>query len=210
MAADQTWTNNDNDTLEFYNNGSGSAIDTNGKVLSLAGTGNFNLGAPISGAGSLTKGGAGTLTLNNAANSYTGDTTVNAGTLKLGVSGTVASANLIVGDAGSSSTVLDVTAKSAFTIGGTHAVGNAGTDVGVAPQTVTGNLNYGGTSIFEWDINTGAATYDKVALSGSLTVVSNAQFKVVSSTGFSDGFWSTTKSWSDIFGSNNLGLDTLG
>ncbi len=197
------------------------SLDTNGRTVSLTAIDNTNTGG-------LTKLGTGTLNL-NAANSYTGDTTVKAGTLKLGASGTIASANIIVGDADSSGTVLDVTAKSAFSIGGTqtlkgigtvnigagktvtidgnHSVGNAGAGGGVGTQTVTGNLSYGSTSLFEWDINTGTAAYDKVALSGSLTVDSNAVFKVVSSTGFADGFWSTTKSWNDIFGSNNLGFD---
>lgn len=342
LAADQTWTNHDNDTLDFYYGGAGtgganlgSAIDTNGKTLSLAGAGNFSLDTPISGAGGLTKGGAGKATIGNSygatgantfsgtttinegilivqgsnaitdsgavslantsgaslqlnasetigslagggttggnvnlqantltvgdanstsyggvisgsngnliktgagtitlsgASTYSGETTIKSGTINLTSTGTIFnSASLIVGDAGSSGTVLDVTAKSAFSIGstqtlkgigtvnigagktvtidGTHSVGNAGSNGGVGTQTVTGNLNYGGTSMFEWDINTGTATYDKVALSGSLTVDSNAVFKVVSSTGFSDGFWSTTKSWSDIFGSNNLGFD---
>jgi len=274
LAADQTWTNNDNDTLDFYYGGAGtgganqgSAIDTNGKVLSLAGTGNFSLDTPISGTGALTKGGSGTATIGNAfgatgantysgtttinegtlivqgsnaildtgavslanttganlqlnasetigslagggttggnvnlqantltagdtnntsyggvlsgsngsvvktgsgtltlsgANSYTGDTTVKAGTLALTSTGTVASTNIIVGDAGSSGTVLDVTAKSAFsisstktlkgigtvnigagktvTIDGTHSIGNAGTNGGVGTQTVTETL----------------------------------------------------------------------
>jgi autotransporter-associated beta strand protein len=95
LAANQTWTNNDDSTLDFYYGGAGtgggvfgSAIDTNAKVLTLAGTGNFSLDTPISGTGSLIKGGSGTATIGNAfaatgANTYSGTTTVNEGTLIL-------------------------------------------------------------------------------------------------------------------------------
>lgn len=93
LTADQVWTNNDNDTLDFYYGGTGSgggvlgsAIDTNGKILTLAGTGSFSLDTPISGTGALTKGGIGTATIGNSfgatgANTYSGTTTINEGTL---------------------------------------------------------------------------------------------------------------------------------
>ena len=217
----------------------GSVVGANATTDSLltlniaSGTNSF--GGTLGGVGTnenklaLTKSGGGTLEL-SAANTYTGATTIKAGTLTLTSTGTISnSPSIIVGDGGSSGSVLDLSGKSAFTIGnsqtlngigtvnigagkaitidGTHSVGNVGTDGGVGTQTVTGDLSYGSTSLFEWDINTGTTTYDKVALSGSLTVDSNAVFKVVSSTAFSDPFWSTTKTWSDIFGGNNLDFD---
>lgn len=129
----------------------------------------------VTGATALTKTGADTLTLSGT-NTYTGNTTISQGTLALDATGTIAnSANLIVGDTGSSGTVLDVSAKTGgftisstqtlsgigtvdandgtnkytVTIEGTHAVGNS-----PGSQTIDGNLSYSGaSSIFAWDLN---------------------------------------------------------
>lgn len=143
-------------------------------------------GASAATDGALTKTGVGTLTLTNT-NSYSGTTTINGGTLKLDATGTIASSNqIIVGNTGSSGTVLDVSAKtSGFTIGstqklsgigtvdandagtlrtvtiaGTHAVGNS-----PGSQTVDGNLAYASGSIFEWDL---AANKDTDGLDNSI------------------------------------------
>jgi fibronectin-binding autotransporter adhesin len=226
----------------------GTGIGSNGALRSISGTngitnggsivlntdssigvdaGSLSIANAISGASkNLTKVGAGTLTLSSTANTYSGETIIKAGTLKLNAANTIdSSSKITVGDAGSSSTVLDVTTAGltvssgktlagigtvngtgqTVTINGTHAVGNAGTAGGVGTQTVTATtLAYGNGSIFEWDINTATATYDKVALTGSLTVDSTGVFKVVSSTDFTDGFWNTTMEWTDIFGSSSL------
>ena len=77
---------------------------------SIGGSGNMTISSVVSGAG-LTKVGTGTMTLSGA-NTYTGNTTVHAGTLKLNLSGSISnSAAIIVGDAGSTGTHLDVTTK---------------------------------------------------------------------------------------------------
>jgi len=148
---------------------------------------------------SLVKANSSTWTL-NAANTYTGDTTIKAGTLVLGATGSIASSpKIIVGDAGSSGAVLDVSAKTGgFTIGsaqklsgigtvdanaagslrivtieGTHAPGNS---AGI--QTVDGNLSYASSSIFEWELTANTATqgtspantFDQVAIVGGGTL----------------------------------------
>ena len=177
---------------------------TNAFGGTLGGTGNENKLALI-------KSGNGTLTL-------TGDTTISTGTLALTGTGSIAdSANLIVNG------TLDVSGITAgtFTVGlgqtlsgvgpinatsktlsilGTHAVGNEGTAEGVGTQTVTGNLNYGNGSIFEWDINADSVTtgFDKVTATGTVSVGTSTTFQVnLGADIFADGdfvnagFWKT-------------------
>ncbi len=162
---------NFNKTLTLTGSHTGSAIS--GAISNGSATGDNKV--------SLIKSGTGTWTLSNT-NTYTGDTTVKAGTLALGASGTVAnSTKLVVGDAGSSGAILDVSAKTGgFTLGATqtlsgigsvdandgvnkytitmangatHAAGNSSANGGVGKQTVDGNLNYGAGSVFEWTLN---------------------------------------------------------
>lgn len=99
----------------------------------------------------------------------------------------------------------------ALSISGVHSVGNAGTDGGVGTQAVTGNLSYASDSIFNWDLDSSAITpdpgvvvndgsYDKVTATGTITGASSV-FNVVLGAGksFSDAFWNTDKSWTNIF-----------
>jgi autotransporter-associated beta strand protein len=196
--------------------------------------GNFTIESQIvnnTTATGLTKSGTGTLTLTGG-NTYTGNTYINQGTLTLSSTGTIAdSANVVVGTSVSGG-VLNLTAKSSFTFGslqtlsghgtvnigvgntvtinGTHAPGHNG----VGTQTVTGTLSYANSSIFSWDIAAGSAdpgaatansgSYDKV-IANSITGGTSAIFNIVNGGSFSDAFWNTNKSWSDIFtGATNL------
>ncbi|MEI6603660.1 MAG: autotransporter-associated beta strand repeat-containing protein [Verrucomicrobiota bacterium] len=195
---------------------------------------NSNVG--VTTARSITKSGAGTLVFSGA-NNYSGNTTISAGTLSLVGSGSFNNSPVItVGTTGSEGTVLDVTAKTdGFTvlngqtlkgigtvnannggetlgtvvISGTHAPGNS---VGV--ETIDGNVQYTGpSSIFEWELNTGAmgtrgslagaGGYDGVNVSGTVTGTSptaDAIFKVVLLAGsYGDGFWTTSHQWDNIF-----------
>lgn len=130
----------------------------------------------------------------NAAQNYTGGTNVNAGVLSLGTSGSLASGNVSVVSGAKLSGA--GTIAGATSIGGTHTVGGSNA---TGTQAFGNDLGYAAGSVFEWDINTGSAAYDKTTITGNLNVASGAIFKVVSSSAFSDTFWNTGHTWSDIF-----------
>jgi len=208
--------------------GTGNTL-TSGTAFDMqAGTVSANLG----GTGiALNKTTGGTVTLNNA-NTYTGVTTISGGTLALGSGGSISnSSSIIVGNAGSSGAKLDATLTSGLTIGSSQKLSGIGTvDVGSgtltingthAPgnspgvQTVTGNLNYGANSIFEWDLASSAhgsrgTDYDGVNVSGTLGGAGGATFKVILGSGsFSDTFWNVQHTWTDIFSATNASTKDL-
>ncbi len=122
------------------------------------------LSGTLSGGAGLVKSGSGTLSL-TAANTYTGSTIISGGTLALGSGGSFAnSALIVVGDAGSSGAVFDLTARSTFAIAAGQTLKGKGT-VLLGPSTalaINGLLSPGNSP--------GLLTYDgggTVALSGT-------------------------------------------
>jgi fibronectin-binding autotransporter adhesin len=190
------------------------------------GTGNNTLATAFTGSGGITKRDAGTWVL-SVANTYTGATNINGGTLVIGTSGSLANTAVTVGGASASGTP---TLAGGGTIGGattiaaagggaagTHSVGVAGVNNGVGTQTFSGTLTYGSGSVFEWNLqavgtsdigvvsNAATGTYDKVVANGSLGG-EGAEFKIVlGGNSFSDAFWDTNKSWTDIFSGTGAG-----
>ena len=204
-------------TLHTFTSTGASALDLSSLDLST------RLGAVengvISGSGDLTFTGPGTLTL-NASNIYTGTTRVNAGTLALGSAGSVAtSAGIriaqgarfdVSGLSGGFSLGASQTLAGSGTVAGNTTIASGGTLApGNSPGvlTIEGATTFSTASIFEWELDTAQSnptTNRGVAYDGVNTTSvsgSGAIFKIMltGTQEFSDGFWSQTRVWTDIF-----------
>jgi autotransporter-associated beta strand protein len=191
-----------------------------------------SVSANLAGAGALNKTTGGTVTLTGAS-SYTGATTISNGTLTLSGAGAIANSQVISLSAGAGLNVSGVSSgpwtvggsaaqklAGQGTVTGSTRIGGSGThapggSAAVGTQTFAGALNYASGSIFEWDLSAASTsdpgvvsnaltgTYDKVVASGAVTGGS-AVFKIVlAGNSFTDAFWNTNKSWTDIFGTGS-------
>jgi hypothetical protein len=172
-------------------------------TLAVAGR-HITLDGEISGVGGLnitrSGGSSDSFALMTGTNTYTGDTTVTAG--KLVVAGSIGNSPVTVSGAG---TVLATDAAASF--GSTLAIQNgailAPGDAGTAgTATVTGSTTFNNGSIFSWDINSTGANYDKLLTAGLVDgdAAGGSVFRiVVSDATFTDAFWNTTRTWTDIF-----------
>ena len=157
----------------------------------------------ISGSGGFYKANPNITAVLSVANTYTGATTVGAGKLVMGDASADTFATSGVTVASGATLAGEGTIGGGTTVSGTHAPGN-GTAGDVGSQAFSSSLNYNSGSIFEWDIATATNSHDTVSVTGTLAVTSGAIFKVVSSTVFSDTFWNTNRSWTDIFGRKDM------
>jgi autotransporter-associated beta strand protein len=210
-----------NDNLNFNTgaiNNTGSITHT-GTATTGVTTINSVIGTNVTG---LTQSGPARLVLAGT-NTYTGNTTINAGTLALSSTGSIANSATI--DVKSGAT-FDVSAVSGYTVGASQTLKGSGTVAGntaisgtLAPGNspgtlnVTGNLTFNAASIFEWELDAtngadpgvvaNSGTYDRVIATGDLTG-SGAVFEVVlGSNDFSDAFWDSNKTWTNIFTAGN-------
>lgn len=188
-----------------------------GAATVLTGTGNAQLELVISsGSGTLTKNGAGTWTLTRD-NTYTGNTNVNVGTLVINGNQSVATGAVSVSGtlAGSGGTVGGNTTINA---GGRLAVGN-GTAGSTGTETFSGTLTFTSTSIFDWNINSpttnqaGAdqGTYDQVVNTIATQMSGKSVFNIILGSGksFTDAFWDTDKTWTNVFSGTGLATVNL-
>ena len=179
------------------------AVDLGGSVRQISAASNVTLAGVLTNGG-LTKSGVGTLTLTGT-NSYTGATSVIQG--KLVVNGALASATTTVGSGailGGSGTIAGATTIQS---GGVHAPGNS-----PGLQAFT-DLTYADGSFYSWEIDRNSAQtrgigYDAVNVSGTLAgldgadanTTTDAIFRIViGDSDFSNSFWNTPKTWTDIF-----------
>ncbi|MEI6674845.1 MAG: autotransporter-associated beta strand repeat-containing protein [Verrucomicrobiota bacterium] len=187
--------------------GSTVAVGTAG---TLSGSGTVHGNATLTGSGVINKTGGsitGTLSVTggnwNGTGSVTGKITASSGTLSIGKGANLtATAGLDV-TGGILTGTGTATGTTSIGSGAQHAAGG----IGVAgTQTIAGNLTYQSGSIFDWDVTTGTGNgaYDKINVTGVLSVANGAIFRVVSSTPFADDFWKVDHTWSDIFDSKSV------
>jgi fibronectin-binding autotransporter adhesin len=189
-------------------------IEINGSsTLQYSSSTNQTLGGIISGTGALIKdtSASSVLTLTGA-NSYSGGTTVSGGMLLVsnttgsgtGTGAVSVAAAAILGGNG--------TVGGATTLAGTsiHAPGSAAATVG--KQSFSSSVTYNSGSIFEWNLaatpsETGRGTSYDAVNAASLGVTSGAIFRVVldGAQDFSESFWNTNRTWSDIFKTGDAG-----
>jgi autotransporter-associated beta strand protein len=154
----------------------------------------------FSGTGNFSKSGSGVYVLDQA-NTYSGSTTISGGSLLIN---------------GSTASTSAVTAAAVTTLGGSGNIGgsteisgiHAPGNVAVGQQSFGSNLTYVEDSLFEWELNAGttdpgagtnnSGAYDKVVASGAVTGSSTFSISSLGNS-FTEAFWDTNKSWSDIF-----------
>lgn len=197
----------------------GNSSTTSDSVLTLTGTSSYSgliqdsINSGTKNVGIVINGGSLTLSANHT---YTGDTVIKSGTLKLDAGGNLqGSENIIIGDSGSSGTVLDVTTKTTgFTIGGAQTVGGIGhldatgntvtLNGRLAPGNSAGKLNVttsgltiGSGGILSLELTRGVppnagVNYDQLGLAGALTIDPAATLEL---TALGTGDWNVN----DIF-----------
>ena len=219
--------------LDWAYNTGGGPIDTGNVLqsavvdsaqsvtLSSAENKSFTLGSQLTNTGGITnsvvKTGAGT-TILTGANTYGGTTGVTEGKL------------LVNGSTTGSGTV---GVASGATLGGTGGIAGAVTvndggflapgDAGVGKVSLTNNLTANQGSIFEWElaatpddttitdgVSNRGTSYDAVNVAGTLaTTGTGAIFRVVlnGAQDFSETFWNTNRTWTDIFKSADAGTN---
>jgi autotransporter-associated beta strand protein len=202
-----TWTNNSTHSLTIQND----VLVGQWSVLTVNGTGNTFIHGVISqsaGNDTLAKAGPGILTLAGN-NTYMGTTVVTGGTLVVNGNQNAATGALTVSGGGTrlvgSGTIGGNTTIGSGAVHSPGAPGAVGKQTFDQPGAATTNLTYSSGSIFSWNIDrtqsqTRGLGYDAVDVTGSLTATSGAIFQVViGDSNFSDAFWNTPRTWSDIF-----------
>ena len=187
----------------------GGTVNLQANTLTAGDSTNTSFAGVISGTGgAITKAGSGTLTLSGT-NTYTGATSVNAGVLAINGDQSAATGAVTVSNA-------DTKLMGTGTVGGSITI-NTGAilapgNAAVGTVGLSNNLTLNSGSIFEWEIGstpaeTGRGTnYDAVNLAGTMGGTGGILRVVLNgSQTFTDAFWDTNRTWTDIFtGSNGI------
>lgn len=207
-----SWTNHSASPLTIQNNVKVSNYGT----LSVAGSGAVTVNGSISQNETVfvEKSGAGVLSLSGA-NTYKGSTTVRGGTLVVNGNQDAATGILTVSGEGTrlagSGTIGGNTTIQSKAIHSPGAIGAVGRQTFDQAGAATTSLTYNAGSIFAWNLDTTQKQtrgigYDAVDVTGTLgkstaqNLPGQAVFRIViGDSGFTDHFWSSARTWSDIF-----------
>jgi autotransporter-associated beta strand protein len=206
-------TNIDGGTLQLDGSTHASSTVNIGTAGALTGTGTVNGNATLTGNGIINKASgtiAGTLAVTggnwNGAGTVSGAVTQTSGVFSIGTGANLTATSGLDVTGGTLTGAGAITGNTSIGSGAIHNAGGIGT---VGSQAITGNLDYGTSSIFDWDLNANstASGFDTVSATGDITVGASTVFNVVFGTGvdLGDVFWSTaspTQEWSmaSIFG----------
>ena len=192
-----------------------SAVSGGAQTVTLtSASGSFTLGTAITDAlgngggvvNSVVKQGAGTTVL-SLTNTYTGITSINAGKLVLGDAAADTFATSAVNVAATatllgSGTIAGNVALAAESSAGANNGGTLAPGIGNGTLTVGGSTTLNQGSIFAWDISANGASYDKLKTASLVDggTVGGSVFQiVVADATFTDTFWDTAQSWTNIF-----------
>ena len=194
--------------------GTTRTITVNSNTLTIGG--GIANGATANG---IIKAGSGILTLNGPS-TFTGPILVNSGSFSNAATATFISSGLTIGGAaatGSPALVgngsLNIPTTFATASGGVAGTQQPGGTTAGGTHTFTNTLTYGSAAVFAWQVNTLAAgdpgantdnhgSYDKVIANGAPGSVTGgaAVFRItIANSAYSDAFWDTNKSWSNIY-----------
>lgn len=202
-----TWSNHSAQPLTIQN---GVQVG-DWSVLTINGTGNTTINDVVSqsaGNDTLAKSGGGILTLSGA-NTYKGTTAVSGGTLVVNGNQNAATGALTVSGSGTqlagSGTIGGNTTLAFGAIHSPGALGAIGKQTFDQAGAATTHLTYASGSIFSWDLDhtktqTRGVGYDAINVTGTLAPTTGAIFRIgIGDSSFSDPFWNTASTWSDIF-----------
>jgi autotransporter-associated beta strand protein len=149
----------------------------------------------------------------SGSNTYTGATTIKGGTLAVGAAGSIgSSALIIVGDAGSTGSVLDLVATGGVAFGASQVVGGSGTIAGAvtfgsgatvspgnSPGTLTvGDVTFAAGGNYNWQLfdsaSSAGAGWDLLSGTGALTIASST------ATPFRINLWTLSGTGPDVNG----------
>ncbi|MCU0710436.1 MAG: PEP-CTERM sorting domain-containing protein [Pirellula sp.] len=159
------------------------------------------------------KGGTSTINLQTASTvNVTGGqhnlTTVAGSSVSLGDSGVV---NGGLSISGSGSVLSGTGTINGNVVIGANAIHRPGNSPGL--QTINGNLTYQANSVFEWELNgntTAQTEFDRVGLSGTLSIDGAMDTRLILNSDFSDQFWKQNQTWTVFTGvSNTVALSNM-
>lgn len=176
----------DSITVDFQGN---ITRNSTGNLYAKSGSGTLIISGNASGFGGTSAGNAATLAVSEGTamiNGTLGNTTHNTGRVSVSSGATLGGTGTITGT---------------LTASGTVAPGSNGIGTLTAGATTFNN-----NSIFSWDVSASGASYDKFiapSVAGQASPAGDAIFRVVvADTDFSNSFWSTSQTWTDIFTTN--------